>query len=92
MLPAPAPLAPVPTHPIRYPLFPIQSPTATAPASVALVPAHVASPAPAFPTPTPSEYDVLSASDQSHVARVIKIPDPDRFYADKGKDDITYED
>ena len=80
--PASAPVAPMATHPIRYLSFPIQSP----------VPAHVASPAPASLTPTPSEYNVPSANDQSHVARVIKIPDPDRFYADKGKDDITYED
>ena len=41
----------------------------------------------------PSEYDVLSASDQSHATtRVIKIPDPEKFYADKRKDEITYED
>ena len=68
----------------------MQSPV-TAPASVAPVPAHVASPA--LLTPTPLEYDVPSASNQSHATtRVIKIPDPERFYADKEKNEITYED
>ena len=90
--PAPAsPVAPMATHPIQYPTLPMQSPT-TAPVSVAPVPAHVASSAPASPLPTPSKYDVPSASDRSHVARVIKTPDSERFYADKGKDEITYED
>ena len=50
----------------------------------------MATPAPA--STTPLKYDVPSASNQSHMARVIKIPDPDWFYADKGKDEITYED
>ena len=68
----------------------MQSPV-TAPASVAPVLAHVASPAP--PTPTPSEYNLLSASDQNHATtKVIKIPDPEKFYADKEKDEITYKD
>ena len=81
--PPPAPASSTvaaPTPPIVYPTLPATSF------------AHVASPAPASPTPTLLEYDVPSASNRSHVARVIKIPDPDRFYADKGKDEITYED
>ena len=82
---APAPVAPTPsivaTPPIVYPTLPINTP-AGVPASVAPVP----------PT-TPLDHDVSSEpSDRSHMARVIKIPDPDRFYADKGKDEITYED
>ena len=79
------------THLIRYPTLPTQSPT-TAPASVAPVLAHVASSVPASLLRMPSEYNIPSASDRSHVARVIKIPDPNRFYADKEKDEITYED
>ena len=94
--PSPTPVAPMATHPIRYPTLPIQSPTAPspaiAPASVAPGSTHVFAPAPTSPLPTSSEYDVPSASNRSHVARVIKIPDPKRFYADKGKDEITYED
>ena len=74
--PSPTPVAPMATHPIRYPTLPMQSPV----------------PATTPASPTPSEYDIPSASNQSHVARVIKIPDPDRFYADKAKDEITYED
>ena len=77
---APAPTAPTP--PIVYPTLP-----ATAPASMALGSA----PAPA--SPMPSEYDAPSEpSKQSHVARVIKILDPNQFYADKVKDEITYKD
>ena len=80
--PAPAPVAPTPpivaTPPIVYPTLPINTPVpATAPTSMA----------PGSPTPSETE-----PSNRSHVARVIKIPDPDRFYADKAKDEITYED
>ena len=92
--PAPAPVAPMATHPIRYLTLLVQSPvpaTPLVPTSVAPGPTHVATLAPA--STTPSEYDVPSASDRSHVAtRVIKILDPDQFYADKAKDKITYED
>ena len=65
---------------------------ATALASVAPSSTHVFALAPASLLPTPLEYNVLSASNQSHVARVIKIPDPERFYADKRKAKITYKD
>ena len=85
----PALMASMATHPIRYPTFLMQSPV-TDLASVAPILAHMASPA--LPTPTPSEYNVLSASNQSHVAKVIKISDPDQVYMDKAKDNISYED
>ena len=85
LAPAPALVAPMATHPIRYPTLPMQSPVAPVAST------HVATPAPASPS-MPLEYNIPSASDRSHVARVIKIPDPDRFYADKVKDEITYKD
>ena len=89
---APSSVAPMAIHPIRYPTLLTQSLT-TAPASVVPVLAHVASSAPASPLPMPSEYDIPNKpSDRNHMARVIKIPDPDTFYADKAKDEITYED
>ena len=88
-------VAPMATHPIQYPTLPIQSHTvlisATAPASVVPGSTHIVALAPA--SPTPLEYNAPSASNQSHMAtRVIKIPDPDQFYADKAKDEITYKD
>ena len=51
---------------------------------MAPVPSHVAS--------TLSDHDNTPSESSGYVARVIKIPDPDQFYADKAKDNILYED
>ena len=63
---------------------------ATPPIVYPTLPIHT--PAPSHVAGTLSDHDNTPSESSGHVARVIKIPDPNRFYADKGKDEITYED
>ena len=82
-----------PTPPIVYLTLLINTPVpANAPTFVAPASTHIATVPSSVVLDSSTPLETKPTSERSHVARIIKILDPNQFYADKAKDDISYED